>query len=127
MSTQRQAWDEVGDRFSTLTRRFREKYEARSEEPGAAEATEQLKGALRSLIDAVDGAATTLNEMARDPETRQDAKTTMLALRDALNTSFTELGEEVRKRVGGKTPEGGTSTTAPDQPASEERDPLEED
>jgi hypothetical protein len=123
MSTQREAWDAVGDRFSGLTRRFKEKYEAREEATTPEEASEQLKGALRSIIDAIDGAATTLNEMARDPETREDARSTMLALRDALNTSFNELGDEVRKRVGSRPGDEGEPGAGP----GEERDPVDED
>ena len=64
MSNQREAWDKVGDSFSTLTGRFKDRYQesggTRPEDAG-----QKLKGAFGSIVDAVDSAANALNEMAR--------------------------------------------------------------
>lgn len=92
---QRQAWDDVGNHFGRLTARFKERYDEHGGRE-AAEVENELKGALHSVIDAVDRAAAAIGDVARDPATKEDAKATVTALRDALVLSFSQLSDEVR-------------------------------
>ena len=146
-------WSEVGRRFEDLGRALRGHFE-RGAEPaedetatGAAGAAEPggagpggagpggshagdraaMRDALRRLADAAQRLGEQAGEAVRDPGVRTSAQRAALTFRDALDATFTGLGDRVRGRRGSDPADaeapseqpppkeiGGTSGPAPD-------------
>ncbi len=95
------AWQRVGEQFSALGEGFKRHQEQVGEEPAASQ-EEGVAEALRTLAEAVDRMATSVGNALRDPNVQRDAKYATNALLEALGTSFSQLGGELRQRVGKK-------------------------
>jgi ElaB/YqjD/DUF883 family membrane-anchored ribosome-binding protein len=105
MKDGRAEWNEVGERFvgirSKLEKHFAQR--ARGEgaggpdeppEPGAAD---ELRDALRSLGDALESTMQALGAAARDPEVTEDVKRAGQSLVNALNATFSDVGDDIRQ------------------------------
>jgi hypothetical protein len=118
------AWEHVGRRFSELSKTLGEGYRRRAEEsgrgagePGLDEASsvpsgQKLGHAFQQAIDQLDKVFNSLGETLRDPEAKKQMREAANSLGDALETTFTEVGGEIRKAIGSsKRPrsEGGTA------------------
>lgn len=113
MSETKQAWEEVGSKFSGLGLKLKYHFEtARAAEPSEpAEASEpgtnseetnaqrerDVREALRKLGDALDDAFEALGAAAKDPAVKQDVKDVGQSLSGALSSTFAEVSEELRK------------------------------
>lgn len=97
MSDAKQRWDDVGERFSSLGRRFKERLD--EERSSEAQDDEELKDALRRLGDAVDDVLTSVGRTVRDPKVQDDMRSAGRSLGDALAATFDDVGRELR-RVG---------------------------
>jgi hypothetical protein len=105
MDDAKQAWDQVGDSFSKLGRKISDGYrqveEQRASDPSTATAESQKEGvvaeALRRATRELDRAFTSLGDTFRDEETQEHLRDTSGKLRDALEVTFTTIGEEVRR------------------------------
>jgi DNA-binding ferritin-like protein len=100
----KKAWDEVGERFSEVGRRIGEHYrkmgaeaEAAAEEQGRA-----LNDAVKKAVDELDHALTAVGDSLRDQQTKDSLKQAARSFGDALSATFSNLSEEIRKRVGPK-------------------------
>ena len=104
----RKAWNDVGERFSELGRRFGEHYRKQEREagPSAEEQRQALNDAFRKAVDQVDQALTSVGDALRDPETKKSMNQAVRSLGDALGTTFQNLGGEIGRRVGGKGSRG---------------------
>ncbi|CAN5269912.1 hypothetical protein BH20ACT9_BH20ACT9_17470 [soil metagenome] len=101
MDRGREAWQAVGDHFTSLGEHFRRHHERLSREEGAGRPTaEAVDESLRSLADAADRLVTSVGDTVRDPALQRDARRAADSLVDALETTFAELGTEFRKRIG---------------------------
>jgi hypothetical protein len=99
----KQAWEDVGERFSTFGRTVAEHYRQRGEERGAPPTEEdrrKLEEAVETLTRQLDQAFTSLGDTLRDPEAKEELKQAARSVGSALTVTFTEVGQEVRKRVG---------------------------
>jgi DNA-binding ferritin-like protein len=98
------AWDEVGERFSEVGRKFEEHYRKLGAEAGAAAAqqTEAINDAVKKAVAELDRALTAVGDALRDQETKDSLKQAARSFGDAVSTTFSDLGDEIRKRVKGR-------------------------
>ena len=96
------AWDEVGERFGEWSRMLGERYRKRGEELGgtAEEDRKKLDEAVRAVTRQLDQAFTSLGDTLRDPEAKQSLKEAAKAVGDAVSTTLSEAGEQIRTRLG---------------------------
>jgi hypothetical protein len=118
MSDAKQAWDEVGAKFSGLGQRLKQHLdeERTGEEGRAEEARRDVKAALERMTDALDDAFDALGKAAKDPAVREDVSDAGRSLVGALGTSLEQLGDEVRRLVERKR-RAGEGTGAEQPPA----------
>ena len=116
-----QSWQEVGEKFTALGRRFKEHYEARgvSEEgtpgDGPVDEKSELKQAMDTMGEGLERVFGSIGDSLQDDEVKSQAKSAFSSLLDAIGDTFSELGDEVRNM--GKSEEPDTADTAP--PADE--------
>jgi hypothetical protein len=112
------AWNEVGDRFSEWGHLLSERYRQRERERGTTpeEERRKLEDALESVVRQLDVAFTSLGETLRDPQAKQSLGNAARALREAMATTVSEAGEHLRRRAGG---------TGPDEPGGSEEPAAE--
>jgi hypothetical protein len=104
MEDAKRAWGQVGDSFSKLGRKISEGYrqleEKRPSDPGTRPEGQRegvVADAVRRAIDELDRAFTSLGDTLRDDETQEHLRDTSRKLGDALEVTFTEISEEVRR------------------------------
>ncbi|MEX2203005.1 MAG: hypothetical protein WD965_02840 [Actinomycetota bacterium] len=98
----RDAWNEVGERFSSWGRlvadRYKEAETATVE--SARDAQHKLEESARELTEQLNRAFTAVGDTLRDPKAKENLKEAVRALGDAVSVTVTETGDEIRKRVG---------------------------
>lgn len=117
----KEAWSEVGERFSSWGRlvadRYREAETSTTE--SAKEAQRRLEEAARELTEQLNRAFTAIGDTLRDPQAKDDLKQAVRALGDAVSVTVTETGDEIRRRIrrpgedepGERTPDDGAGPT----------------
>jgi hypothetical protein len=127
MSDAKQAWEEVGSKFSGLGQRLKQHLdqERQGGEATGEQANRDVKAALEKLTSALDDAFDALGRAAKDPAVRDDVSDAGRSLVGALGTSLEQLGDEVRrlkerKKRGdaGGGAEAGTTPSDPPPPGS---------
>jgi hypothetical protein len=100
----KRAWDEVATRFSEVGRKVGEQYQKLGEEtPASAAATGAKVGdAVRDAVDELDRALTSVGDALRDPEAKETLRQAVSSFGGALEATFTEVGEELKKQFGSK-------------------------
>jgi len=93
------AWDEVGERFGEWGRMLGQRYRKRGEELGPT-AEEDRKKLDEAVTRQLDQAFTSLGDTLRDPEAKQSLKDAAKAVGDAVSTTLSEAGEQIRSRLG---------------------------
>lgn len=94
MSDAKQAWDDVRDKASGLGLKLKLHLdETRSAEAGG----DELRDALEKLRDAIDGAFDAVGRAARDEAVKEDVRETGRSLTTALQATFAEASDELRK------------------------------
>ncbi len=108
------AWNDVGERFSSWGRRLADRYkETVGSDATPQEAQRKLEEAARELGDQLSRAFTALGDTLKDDNAEQDLRSAVGAIGDAVAATVTEAGAALR-RVG----QGGPSTPErPDEPA----------
>jgi hypothetical protein len=107
------AWSEVGDRFTSWGKLVAERYRDRKPETGAGaaessdESGRKFDDAARDLSDQLNRAFSALGDTLRDAEAKDRLKDAVKTLGDALTLTINETTGEVRKRL---------RTTEPDAP-----------
>jgi hypothetical protein len=97
MAEAKQKWDEVGDRFSDIGKRFKERYDTNA--AFGTEQQEKMNDALRQMADALDAGFTAIGDSLRDPSIRDDLKQASTSIGDALAATFNEAADEIKKAV----------------------------
>lgn len=122
MSDAKQAWEEVGSKFSGLGQRLKQHLdeERKGSEASGEQAKKDVKAALERLTEALDDAFDAMGKAAKDPAVRDDISDAGRTLVGALGTSLEQLGDEVRRLMerkkrgeggGGEPPTSGTTGT----------------
>jgi hypothetical protein len=98
----KEAWNQVGDKFGEWSRLLGEKYRKRGEELGtsAEEDRKKLDDAIQTVTRQLDQAFGSFGETLRDPEAKHQLKEATKAFGDALSTTFSEVGEQIRNKLG---------------------------
>ncbi len=96
MTDQRSAWDETGERLSSLGSSLRTHYERQRGSEGA-QTKQELEAAIKQLGSAVRDAFDAVGAAAKDPEVRDDVKKVGQSLSDALGATFGEVSQDLRR------------------------------
>jgi hypothetical protein len=104
MAESRAAWERVGEDFRVLGRQVKEHYEQQprrdpsgGESPSSAD-RRKVDEALRKLTESLDQAFSALGDTVRDPRFGEQTRKAAGSLSDALNATFAEASERLRKR-----------------------------
>jgi hypothetical protein len=102
MEDSKKAWDEVSQRFSQLGRTLGERHrDLESQmEPGSKAGSGKIEEALRAATEELDRAFTALGDTLRDPAAKEQIRAAGRSLGDALQTTFSEAGERIRRTFG---------------------------
>lgn len=106
----KEAWSEVGEKFSSWGRRVGASYHATAQtDPVAAdEAERELTKAAKELIDELSRGFTALGQTLRDDEANRDLGAAVSAIGDAITATVQEATDGVRS--------GKTDEPRPDDP-----------
>ena len=101
----KQAWGEVGEKFSSWGRRVADRYhEAGSAETkDADEAERELKRQMKDVFDELSKGVSAVGATLKDDEARKDLSDAVSAIGDAITATVTEATEAIRSK-GGSTP-----------------------
>jgi hypothetical protein len=93
----RQAWGEVGERFTSLGKRLAENYRAGgTDETSARESERKVEELVREIGNQLGRAFEAVDETVRDDEARRDLKGAFSALGAAISTSVDEAAGAMR-------------------------------
>jgi hypothetical protein len=99
MADVRASWDEVGDRLQELGLKLQLHLEQAATD-GRTEDEDRIREALHGVADAVEQAFTALGNAAGDDAVRDDLRDVGGSVVEALDATFSELGERVRELLG---------------------------
>ena len=107
--TSKQAWNEVGSRFSSVGKRLADRYQAGAKDDASTkEAQHKGEEVAREIGNQLDRALDALDDTMRDPEARADLKIAFGALGTAISASVNEAAEAIKSR--------GSDSTEPPRP-----------
>jgi ElaB/YqjD/DUF883 family membrane-anchored ribosome-binding protein len=93
------AWAEVGEAFKEIGRRFQDSYHQVAGK--ADERGDQVEDSVERSLDAVKAAlkdtVAAIDEVAKDPAAKEEAKGAGNSLLHALGTTLSELGESIQR------------------------------
>jgi hypothetical protein len=95
MTEAREKWDEVGDRFSDLGRRLKDRFDANA--AYGAEERDKVDDALRQLADSLDAGFTTIGETLRDPAMRDEMKSAGSSIADAIAATLRDVSDAIKR------------------------------
>jgi hypothetical protein len=124
MDETKRAWDEVGEGFVKLGRIISERYRDLGDERESQSTSADESGvsdAIRRATDELDRAFTSLGDTLRDKDAQVHVRETGRKLSDALKVTFTEVGDEVRRAVGGRRSPGTGDASPRDEGSSAQR------
>jgi hypothetical protein len=106
MAESRAAWEQVGEEFRALGRQVKEHYEQQPRSKGPEGEGDgpppadrrKVDEALQKLTESLDQAFSALGEAIRDPRFGEQTKKAAGSLNDALNATFAEASERLRKK-----------------------------
>jgi hypothetical protein len=124
----KQAWSEVGDKFSSFGRRVADRYrEAGTDEAAESEESQrELQRAAKELIDELSRGFSAIGATIRDEEAKRNLGDAVSAIGDAITATVNEASEGIRSGRTGSTGDsaGGSadSGSAGGTDGPEERD-----
>jgi hypothetical protein len=101
MADSREAWAEVDRRFSEFGRIVAERHRKAGEQQGAPppdQARRSLEEAFSDVTRQLDVAFSSVGDTIRDPEAKETLKLAGKAVMNALSSTVTDVGDEIRKR-----------------------------
>jgi CRISPR/Cas system-associated protein Cas10 (large subunit of type III CRISPR-Cas system) len=123
--TPKDAWSEVGERFSSWGRLLADRYRERGGETPAEAAQDEetrrkLDAAAREVTEQLNRAFTALGDTLRDAEAKDKLKEAVRSLGDAVSVTVSETTDELRKRFrsGAEAAGDGESSPGQDEPKS---------
>lgn len=104
----KQAWSEVGDKFSSFGRRVADRYrEAGTDEAAESEASQrELQRVAKELVDELARGFSAIGATIRDEEAKRDLGNAVSAIGDAITATVNEASEGIRS---GRTGSSGDS------------------
>jgi hypothetical protein len=118
--TSKEAWNEVGERFSAWGRQVSDRYKEAEggAAEGAKEAQRKLEEAARQITEQLNRAFTALGDTLRDEQAKTDLKDAVRSLGDAVAVTVSETGDAIKRRVGSSPPSGGQTSGDGPTPAA---------
>ena len=101
MTDSKEAWAEVDRRFSEFGRILAERHRKAGEQqatPPPEQARKSLEEAFSVVTRQLDVAFTSVGDTIRDPEAKETLKLAGKAVVNALGSTVSDVGEEIRKR-----------------------------
>ncbi len=101
----KQAWGEVGEKFSSFGRRVADRYHEAgpTENEEADEAERELKRAMKELFDELSKGVSTVGATLKDDQAKKDLSDAVSAIGNAITATVTEATDAIRSK-GGSTP-----------------------
>jgi hypothetical protein len=101
----KQAWGDVGEKFSSFGRRVADRYHASgsTEQASADEAERELKRAMKEVFDELSKGVSAVGATLKDEQARAELTDAVSAIGDAITATVTEATEAIRSK-GGSTP-----------------------
>ena len=112
------AWTNVGERFSSWGRRVADQYKEAGATETPQETQRKLEEAARELGDQLNRAFTALGDTLRDEQAKRDLRDAVGAIGDAVAATVNEAQTAIRERLGQRG--SWTPPERPDEPS--ERD-----
>jgi hypothetical protein len=108
----KQAWGEVGDKFSSWGRRVADRYQqsGATEKTDADEAERELKQAMKELFDELSRGVSAVGATLKDDQAKKELSDAVNAIGDAITATVSEATEAIRSKG------GGASTPPPPPP-----------
>ena len=102
----KQAWGEVGEKFSSWGRRVADRYHrsGSTETADADEAERELTRAMKDLFDELARGVTAVGATLKDDEAKHELSEAVNALGDAITATVNEATEAIRSKGGPSTP-----------------------
>jgi hypothetical protein len=102
----KEAWGEVGEKFSSFGRGIADKYhEAGPTEKAAAdEAERELKRAMKQLFDELSKGVSTLGATFKDDQAKKDLSDAVSAIGNAITATVSEATDAIRSKGGTPPP-----------------------
>ena len=102
----KQAWGEVGEKFSSWGRRVADRYErsGSTETADADQAERELKRAMKDLFDELSRGVTAVGATLKDDDAKQELSEAVNALGNAITATVSEATEAIRSKGGSSTP-----------------------
>ena len=100
----KQAWGEVGEKFSSWGRRIADRYHEAgpAETSEADEAEREVKRAMKELFDELSRGVSAVGGTLKDDQAKKELSEAVSALGDAITATVNEATEAIRSR--GSTP-----------------------
>ncbi len=102
MSDPKQAWNEVGERFSSLGKRLANNYKTGSDDASTKETQRKVEEVVREIGNQLGRAFDAVDETVRDQGAREDLKGAFNALGTAISSTVDEAAGAVRGRTSPK-------------------------
>ena len=94
-----EAWEDVGEQFRKLGSMFRDHFEARGAgEDADADSEGDVNEAVRSFTENLQTAFSAVVDTVTDPDVHDEARQTAGSFFEALGTTFSDLGADMRKQ-----------------------------
>jgi hypothetical protein len=102
----KQAWGDVGDKFSSWGRRVADRYHQAGSMKGsdADEAERELKQAMKELFDELSRGVTAVGGTLRDDQAKKELSDAVSALGDAITATVNEATEAIRSKGSSSSP-----------------------
>jgi hypothetical protein len=102
----RQAWGEVGEKFSSWGRRVADRYHetGSTETTDADEAERELKRAMKELFDELSRGVSAVGTTLKDDQAKKALSDAVSALGDAITATVNEATEAIRSKGSSSPP-----------------------
>jgi len=104
MSTSKNAWNEVGDRFTAVGKRLAGHYDKRSDGGSAKETQHKAEEVVREIGNQLGRALEAVDDTVRDDEARQDLRQAFNALGSAISSRVEDAATAIRGPKGEEPP-----------------------
>jgi hypothetical protein len=96
MSTVKNGWNEVGDRFTDVGKRLAEHYAERNEAAPAKQTQHKVEEVVREIGDQLGRALEAVDVTVRDDAAREDLKQAFNALGSAISATVEDAASAIR-------------------------------
>jgi hypothetical protein len=113
----KQAWTEVGEKFSSLGRRVAQRYkESETPERTAEERDREIERAAKEIVDELGRGVSAFADTVKDEDAKKELQEAFRSMGDAITATFEEIRDGLRSN---KTP-----PEPPDPPPTPEPPPA---